>query len=81
MHIVVVFIAAVIPILFAAIDGARGVDPVLVDSALTLGCRGFRTATAVVLPAALPHIVTGAHPASLGVVAGGLRWRVDCSYA
>jgi NitT/TauT family transport system permease protein len=59
MHIVVVSIAAIIPILFAALDGARAVDPVLVDTALTLGYRGARTARSVVLPAALPHIVTG----------------------
>ena len=59
MHILVVFIAAIIPILLASLDGARAVDPVLVDTAFTLGQRGMEVARRVILPAALPHIVTG----------------------
>lgn len=59
MHTFVVFIAALIPILFAALDGTRALDPVLIGTADTLGCRGACAAWRVILPAALPHIVTG----------------------
>jgi NitT/TauT family transport system permease protein len=59
MHIFVVFIGAVFPILLASIDSARAVDPALIGTAKTLGrdTKGiFRT---VVLPAAMPYMVTG----------------------
>jgi NitT/TauT family transport system permease protein len=59
MHAFVVFIAAVIPILLASLDGVRSVDPVLIDSACTLGRGRMAIIRSVLLPAALPHIVTG----------------------
>jgi ABC-type nitrate/sulfonate/bicarbonate transport system permease component len=59
MHIFVVCIAAIVPILLSSLDGTRAVDPVLIGTADTLGCRGARAAWSVLLPAALPQIVTG----------------------
>ncbi|MDF2114338.1 ABC transporter permease [Roseiarcaceae bacterium H3SJ34-1] len=59
MHISVVFLATVVPILLASLDGVRNVDPILISTARTFKRTTpdiFRT---VLLPAALPHIVTG----------------------
>jgi ABC-type nitrate/sulfonate/bicarbonate transport system permease component len=59
MHIFVVVLATVIPILLATIDGVRGVDPLLLDTARTLGQGTTRIFRTVLLPAALPSIATG----------------------
>lgn len=59
MHIFVVVLATTIPILLATIDGVRGVDPLLVDTARTLGQSTSRIFRTVLLPAALPGIATG----------------------
>lgn len=59
MHIFVVVLATVIPILLATIDGVRGVDPLLLDTARTLGQGTARIFRTVLLPAALPSIATG----------------------
>lgn len=59
MHIFVVVVATTIPILLATIDGVRNVDPLLVDTARTLRQGTARIFRTVLLPAALPSIVTG----------------------
>src|SRR3990170_6315009 len=59
MHAFVVFLASFMPILLGTIDGVRAVDPVLINSARTLGTSAARVFSKVLLPASLPHIVTG----------------------
>jgi len=49
----------IIPIALFTINGVRNVKPVLLKSARTLGLSQFATIREVVLPAALPEIVTG----------------------
>lgn len=49
----------VFPILLNTIDGVRGIDPTLVDTARSYGLRGFERIRRVVLPAALPQIAAG----------------------
>ena len=57
--IFVTFTGAVFPILLNTIHGVEGADPRLVASARSLGCRGGRVFTQVILPAAAPSIATG----------------------
>jgi ABC-type nitrate/sulfonate/bicarbonate transport system permease component len=49
----------VFPILLNTIDGVRGIDPTLVDTARSYGIRGWEHVRRVVVPAALPQIVAG----------------------
>jgi ABC-type nitrate/sulfonate/bicarbonate transport system permease component len=49
----------VFPILLNTIDGVRGIDPTLIDTARSYGVRGFERVRRIVLPAALPQIVAG----------------------
>lgn len=55
----IVFVAAVVPWVVSSMDAVRGVDPLLINAARTLGA-GRRTMTDVVLPAALPTFLAGA---------------------
>jgi NitT/TauT family transport system permease protein len=59
MHISVVFVATAIPILLASVDGVRNVDPILINTARTLRRSTGQIFRTILLPAALPHIVTG----------------------
>ncbi|MPZ39047.1 MAG: ABC transporter permease subunit [Rhizobiales bacterium] len=59
MKITTVALAAFFPVLIATIQGARGVDPVLVNTARTLGAGPARIVFRIVLPASLPLIFTG----------------------
>jgi NitT/TauT family transport system permease protein len=52
-------IHGIIPIALFTINGVRNVKPVLLKSARTLGLSRFATIREIVLPAALPEIVTG----------------------
>ncbi|WP_437738803.1 ABC transporter permease [Sorangium sp. So ce1335] len=52
-------IGALFPILLATIHGVGAVDPRLIASSRSLGARPFRLFLEVVLPGALPSIVTG----------------------
>ena len=54
-----VFLGAFYPILVNTIFGVRSVEPRLFEAAAMLGCRGSAQFARVVLPAALPSIVTG----------------------
>jgi ABC-type nitrate/sulfonate/bicarbonate transport system permease component len=57
----VAFIAffCLFPILLNTIDGVRGIDPTMLDTARSYGVRGFARIRRVVLPAALPQIFAG----------------------
>ena len=57
--IFVVFLGAFFPIFTGAWRGMRLVPPVLLQAAQTMDVRGIRLFTKVILPAALPDIVTG----------------------
>jgi ABC-type nitrate/sulfonate/bicarbonate transport system permease component len=49
----------VFPVLLNTIDGVRGIDPTLLDTARSYGVRGFARIRRVVLPAAAPQIAAG----------------------
>ena len=55
----VIVISALWPTMIATIDSVRSVEPVYLDLAATLGTGPWRRATRVIIPAALPGIVTG----------------------
>jgi NitT/TauT family transport system permease protein len=57
--IFLVFLGAFYPILLNTIFGVKSVDVRLFEAAEMLGCTGSQLFRAVVLPAALPSIVTG----------------------
>ncbi|WP_437839432.1 ABC transporter permease [Sorangium sp. So ce1153] len=55
----ITYMGALFPILLATIHGVGGVDPRLIASSRSLGARPFRLFLEVVLPGALPSIITG----------------------
>jgi NitT/TauT family transport system permease protein len=55
----ITFMGALFPILLNTIHGVDGLDGRLVASARTLGARSFHLFAEVILPGALPSIVTG----------------------
>ncbi|MGQ2996239.1 MULTISPECIES: ABC transporter permease [Variovorax] len=55
----IVVLAAFFPVLINTVQGVRGVDPVLLDTARTLRLTRRATVLRVVLPAALPMVATG----------------------
>lgn len=57
--IFIIFLGSVFPILINTADGVRRTDKVYLESAYTLGASQFQTLTKVVVPAALPYIITG----------------------
>jgi NitT/TauT family transport system permease protein len=59
MKIFVIFFSCAWPILLNTIDGVRGIDRLLVDTARTFGLKRGQTIVQVVLPAAAPQITTG----------------------
>ena len=59
MKVAIIAFAALWPTLLNAIDGMRGVDPLKLDTAKTLGLSSGRTLRSVVLPAAAPQIAAG----------------------
>ncbi len=63
-----VALAAFFPVYLNAAAGARRVDPLLLQAGAMMGVRRFRGTFAILLPAAMPHIVTGLR---LGL---GLSW-------
>ena len=66
MKIAVVFLACCFPILLNTYGGVRGVDSVLVDTGRTFGLSKLAIARRIVLPAAMPSILTGMR-ISLGI--------------
>jgi NitT/TauT family transport system permease protein len=55
----VVVMGAVLSITLSTADGVRNTPPVYLRAARTMGARGWRLYTAVILPAALPAILSG----------------------
>ncbi|AYF98218.1 ABC transporter permease [Protaetiibacter intestinalis] len=63
MRIAVIAMGALWPILLNTVEGVRGLDPVLRDTAKAYRIGGVRRITQLVLPGASPQIVTGARQA------------------
>jgi len=59
MKITSIALAVFFPILINTMQGARGVDPVLIDTARTLGVGPFTLLRKVILPASAPFIFAG----------------------
>lgn len=59
MKITTVALAALFPILIGTLQGVRGIDPVLLGTARTLGCSRWLTLRKIIFPAALPMVLTG----------------------
>jgi ABC-type nitrate/sulfonate/bicarbonate transport system permease component len=57
----IAFIAffCIFPVLLNTIDGVRGIDPTLLDTARSYGLGWFERIRRIILPAALPQIVAG----------------------
>jgi ABC-type nitrate/sulfonate/bicarbonate transport system permease component len=59
MKVVLILVASLFPILLNTYSGVRAMDPVQFDTARTLGLTTMQTLREIVLPAALPQILTG----------------------
>ena len=59
MKIFVIFFSCAWPILLNTLDGVRNIDRVLIQTARTFGLSRGRAIPKVILPAALPQIMTG----------------------
>lgn len=55
----IIFLGAFFPVVTAAYQGVRGVDPVLIRAARTFGLTGWRLLIRVMVPAASPDLATG----------------------
>lgn len=59
MIVAVTVYACTWPILINAIDGVRNIEPTLIDTGRTFGLGRWKILQRIILPAALPYIVTG----------------------
>ena len=59
MKIFVIFLACLFPVLLNTFGGVRAIDPVLIDTGRTFGVSRLVTLWQIMLPAALPNILTG----------------------
>jgi ABC-type nitrate/sulfonate/bicarbonate transport system permease component len=59
MKLTVVGLTAFFPVLINTIQGAKGVDTVLIDTARTFGVGALATLRKIILPAAMPLILAG----------------------
>jgi ABC-type nitrate/sulfonate/bicarbonate transport system permease component len=59
MKVVLILVASLFPIVLNTYSGVRAIDPVQFDTARTLGLTTLQTLREIVLPAALPQILTG----------------------
>ncbi len=57
--IVLIFIGCMLPIVISSYNGARGVDTVYIWSALSLGASRRKVLWQIVVPAAMPEVLTG----------------------
>lgn len=55
----VIFVGSIFPILINTADGVKRIDNVYIESAATLGANQYQILKKVVVPAALPNIITG----------------------
>ncbi len=69
LPVAVVFMCSFPPTAYATLTGARSVDVEMIRVAKTLGAEGFVLVREVVLPQALPHILSGLK------VEAGMAWR------
>jgi NitT/TauT family transport system permease protein len=83
MKVALIVFASSWPILFNAITGVRGVDPVAIDTARAFGFGRVEVLWRTVLPSALPFIATGVRISaaialiiaiSAELIAGGSAW-------
>jgi ABC-type nitrate/sulfonate/bicarbonate transport system permease component len=70
MKVIVIFVAAIYPVMINTFVGTRGVPMVLMWRARTFGGTPREVLTRVILPAALPHILSGLR------LAMGISWIV-----
>ncbi len=68
--IFVVFIAEFFALFFNTEAGARSINPVIIDAARCYGASGLTLVRRVILPASIPHIITG-----MRIALGG-AWRM-----
>jgi len=61
--IVLIFLGCMLPVVISAFNGARGVDPIYVWSARSLGASDREVLWEVILPAAMPQILNGVRTA------------------
>ncbi len=66
MKIFIIFLSCLFPILLNTYGGVRAVDPVLVDTGRTFGVSRAKALWQIILPAAMPSILTGMR-ISLGI--------------
>ncbi len=66
MKIFVIFLACIFPILLNTYGGVHGIDPILIDTGRTFGISRIMALWQIMLPAALPSILTGMR-ISLGI--------------
>jgi ABC-type nitrate/sulfonate/bicarbonate transport system permease component len=59
MKVVLILVASLFPIVLNTYSGVRSIDPVQFDTARTLGLTTPQTLREIVVPAALPQILTG----------------------
>ena len=59
MKLTIIGLAVFFPVLINTVQGVRGIDPVLINTARTFGCPPATILAKVVLPAALPLILSG----------------------
>jgi NitT/TauT family transport system permease protein len=57
--IILIFIGCMLPVVISSFNGARGVDQVYIWSARSLGASDREVLWEVILPAAMPQILTG----------------------
>jgi NitT/TauT family transport system permease protein len=57
--IIIILIGAFFPILLNTIHGVKGIPVIFIESARTLGSKGFSLLFKVIIPACLPSILTG----------------------
>jgi NitT/TauT family transport system permease protein len=57
--IILIFIGCMLPIVISSYNGARGVDTVYIWSALSLGASRRKVLWQIVVPAAMPEVLTG----------------------
>lgn len=78
MKITMVGLAVLFPVLINTMQGVRGVDPVLLGTARTLGLSRGDTLRKLMLPAALPMILAGMRVSlGLGLVVGILAEMLE----
>ena len=61
--VVVIFVGCMLPVTLSAFNGARGTEQVLIWSARSLGASRTRVLWEVVLPSALPELLSGVRTA------------------